>query len=93
MALIFQLRSDITSRYTGDFFKPMVKGFLQIALYSFKHSRQIMAHNHHPIDFESISWWVNGMSGEHPTGLGRDSQGSPIDPGVTQSVVSNQRGR
>lgn len=39
-----------------------------------------MAHNHHPIDFEHISLWVNGMSGEHPTGLETDSQGNPIDP-------------
>lgn len=52
-----------------------------------------MAHNHHPIDFESISLWVNKMSGEHPTGLGKECQGSRIDPGVRQPVVSNQRGR
>lgn len=52
------------------FFKPILKGFLQIALCLFKHSRHIMAHNHHPIDFESISLWVNRMSGKHPTGLG-----------------------
>lgn len=87
LTLIFQLRSDTTPLldiYTGIFLMPIVKGFLQIALYSFQHSRQIMARNHHPIDFESISLWVNGMSGEHPTGLERDSQGSPIDPGVRQ---------
>ena len=53
-----------------------------------------MAHNHHPIDFESISLWVNRMwETSHGAGGGGECQGSSTDPGVRQPGVNNQRGR